>query len=453
MRGPTIGQAYAVLLILRPYSRRVRLALLGETHFAVSCIPGNTLTTFESLNLIEPLNQALAANNYINPTPIQAQAIPALLAGRDVVGCAQTGTGKTAAFALPILQHIANSPQTGKPQIRALILSPTRELASQISASFENYGRNLKVYQVVIFGGVSERPQKEELRRGVDIVVATPGRLLDLMNQGVVDLSNVEYFVLDEADRMLDMGFVPDVRRILKAIPERRQNLLFSATMPKAVVELANSMLTNPLKIEITPDAPTVDKIDQSVMFVAKSDKSRLLAEMLEREDFDQAIVFTRTKHGADRVHRRLDKQGFSAAVIHGDRSQGQRERALDAFRAGKCDILIATDIAARGIDVDTITHVFNLDLPNEPENYVHRIGRTGRAGRSGIAISFCDETEGSHLRSIEKTIGQPISMRVDHDFHLESAIPPQSTSGGRSGGGGGGGGNRGNRSRRGGRR
>lgn len=408
------------------------------------------MTNFESLNLIEPINRALAANNYVTPTPIQAQAIPALLAGRDVVGCAQTGTGKTAAFAVPILQMLSENPRSGRHKIRALVLSPTRELAAQIAASFGTYGQNLDIYGCVIFGGVSDKPQIDKLRRGVDIVVATPGRLLDLMQQGYVDLSGVEFFVLDEADRMLDMGFVPDVRRIVKQIPAKRQNLLFSATMPPAIVELAEAIVTDAVQIEITPETPTVDAIEQHVMFVAKGDKATLLANLLDREDFEQAIVFTRTKHGADRLHRKLDRAGFGAGVIHGDKSQGARERALDAFRAGKTDILIATDIAARGIDVDSITHVFNHDLPHEPESYVHRIGRTGRAGRSGIAISFCDESEGSQLRAIERTIGQELIVRTDHDYHLESAIPaPQRTNQRRDGGGQA---RRNSRSRRGGR-
>lgn len=391
-----------------------------------------TLTTFESLNLIEPIHRALEANNYITPTPIQAQAIPALLAGKDVVGCAQTGTGKTAAFALPILQLLTNSPHSGgRRKARALILSPTRELAAQIGASFQTYGKHLNIFGTVIFGGVSDKPQIDKLRRGTDVIVATPGRLLDLMAQGYVDLSGIEFFVLDEADRMLDMGFVPDVRRILKQVPAKRQNLLFSATMPSAIVDLANEIVANPVRIDIQPETPTVEAIEQHIMFVAKADKSKLLADILAKDDYEQAIVFTRTKHGADRLHRKLERAGFGVGVIHGDKSQGARERALNAFRAGKSDILIATDIAARGIDVDSITHVFNLDLPHEPESYVHRIGRTGRAGRSGIAISFCDESEGSQLRAIERLIGQDLIINKDHDYHLESAIPAAKSPGG----------------------
>lgn len=381
------------------------------------------MTTFDSLNLIEPLLKALAAEKHIVPTPIQQLAIPALLQGRDVVGCAQTGTGKTAAFALPVLQLLSQSDTKG---VRALILSPTRELAAQIGASFQAYGRNLRIRHTVIYGGVSDRGQVDQLRRGVEIIVATPGRLLDLMNQGYVDLSKVEFLILDEADRMLDMGFIPDVRRIIKAMPKQRQNLLFSATMPKGIVELANSVVKDPVRIEITPEKPTVEAIDQRVMFVPKADKTKLLIHIFKNEkDIGQAIIFTRTKSGADKVYRHLDKQGLMVGVIHGDKSQNIRTRTLNAFRDGRCHILIATDIASRGIDVDDITHVFNHDLPPDHESYVHRIGRTGRAGRSGTSISFCDEDAGEALRNIEKATGVAMTVVKDHPFHLESAIPP----------------------------
>jgi len=382
------------------------------------------LTTFADLNLIEPLNRALVASDYTTPTLIQAQAIPALLDGRDVVGCAQTGTGKTAAFALPVLQHLTNSPTQGKRVPRALVLSPTRELAAQIGASFQTYGRFLKVRQVVIFGGVNENPQISKLEQGVDIIIATPGRLIDLGNQGYVDLSHIDYFILDEADRMLDMGFLPDIRRIMKQLPQKRQNLLFSATMPKAIDELAKSFLNNPVRVEVQPESSTVDAISQQVMFVTKNDKPELLMQLLRDEDVGQAIVFTRTKHGANKLHKKLDNAGFSAEVIHGNKSQGARNRALDSFRAGRSNILIATDIASRGIDVEEVTHVFNLDLPNDSENYVHRIGRTGRAGRSGTSISFCDESEGDYLRDIEKIIGDSIPVFSEHAFHCEAAVP-----------------------------
>lgn len=380
------------------------------------------MTTFESLNLIEPLLKALAAEKHITPTPIQVQAIPALLQGRDVVGCAQTGTGKTAAFALPVLQHLNQSDAKG---VRALILSPTRELAAQIGASFQAYGRFLRVRHTVIYGGVSDRGQIDQLRRGVEIIIATPGRLLDLMNQGYVDLSKVEFLILDEADRMLDMGFIPDVRRIIKAMPKQRQNLLFSATMPKGIVELVNNVVKDPVRIEITPETPTVEAIEQHVMFVAKADKTKLLIHIFKEKNIGQAIIFTRTKSGADKVYRHLDKQGLMVGVIHGDKSQNIRTRTLNAFRDGRCHILIATDIASRGIDVDDITHVFNHDLPPDAESYIHRIGRTGRAGRSGTSISFCDEDAGEALRNIEKATGATMTVDKDHPFHLESAIPP----------------------------
>jgi len=389
------------------------------------------LQEFASLGLAEPLVQAVAACGYDTPTPVQAQCIPPLLDGRDVLGCAQTGTGKTAAFALPVLQHLTSTPFRGRgPRpIRALVLTPTRELAAQIGASFETYGAGLGLRHQVIFGGVNQNPQVRALRAGIDILVACPGRLLDLQGQKYVDLSEVELFVLDEADRMLDMGFIHDVRRVLRVLPANRQNLLFSATMPKVIVELAGSFLHDPVKVEVTPEALTVDLIEQKVMFVSKADKRRLLAHILKQGDIEQALVFTRTKHGANRLVKQLDREGIDAQAIHGNKSQTARTRALDAFRSGALTVLVATDVASRGIDVDGVSHVFNFDLPHEPESYVHRIGRTGRAGRAGKAIAFCDQTEGPLLTDIEKLIRQRIEVDEDHRWHAQDAVPTRSAS------------------------
>lgn len=373
---------------------------------------------FNDLHLSEPLQRALSARNYTHPTPIQSRAIPPLLAGRDVLGCAQTGTGKTAAFALPVLQQLSEQTTRGKPKIRALILSPTRELASQIGESFKDYGRHLPLKTTTIFGGVNETPQIRALRRGVDILVACPGRLLDLQNRGFVDLSAVEFFVLDEADRMLDMGFVPDVRRIMKLMRRERQNLLFSATMPKSVEALAESFLDNPVRIDIAPKTPAVAAIEQKVMFVGRNDKSTLLCELLVEPEVGAAIVFTRTKSRANRLVQQLEKAGIKAAAIHGNKSQNARQRALAELEKGRVKVLVATDVASRGIDVEKITHVINYDLPNDPESYVHRIGRTGRAGRSGYAIAFCDGEEGPKLQAMEKLLGQEIEADIDHRFH-----------------------------------
>jgi ATP-dependent RNA helicase RhlE len=384
------------------------------------------LQEFASLGLAEPLARAVAACGYSTPTPVQAQTIPPLLEGRDVLGCAQTGTGKTAAFALPVLQQLAADPHRGggRRPIRALILTPTRELAAQIGASIETYGGCLPLRHDVIFGGVGQAPQVRALRRGIDILVACPGRLLDLQGQGLIDLSQVEHFVLDEADRMLDMGFIHDVRRVLRLLPKQRQNLLFSATMPRAIVELAGSFLHDPVQVEVTPETVTVDLIEQRVMFVPQADKRRLLAHILHLEDIAQALVFTRTKHGANRLVKQLDREGITAQAIHGNKSQTARTRALDAFRSGELGVLVATDVASRGIDVDGVSHVFNFDLPNEPESYVHRIGRTGRAGRSGRAVAFCDPTEGEQLRAIERLIGFSIPVDDDHRWHAPAAVP-----------------------------
>jgi ATP-dependent RNA helicase RhlE len=359
--------------------------------------------SFAALDLIEPLQRALATLGFQVPTPIQAAAIPPILAGRDVIGCAQTGTGKTAAFALPILQNLALVRTTGPRKIRVLVLSPTRELASQITRTFEACGRHLGFRSAVLFGGVGQGRQVDALRRGVDVLVATPGRLLDLHDQRHVDLRHVTTFVLDEADRMLDMGFIHDLKRIVGLLPSERQNLLFSATMPRKLHDLVSGFLRSPLRVEVASESPTSDRIDQSVWFVAKPDKNRMLTRILRDQQPERALVFTRTKHGADRLVKHLEREGIDAAAIHGNKSQGARERALENFRRGGIRVLVATDVAARGIDVDGISHVFNVDLPPEPEVYVHRIGRTARIGRTGIAISFCDDGEMGSLRAIER--------------------------------------------------
>jgi ATP-dependent RNA helicase RhlE len=368
--------------------------------------------TFSELGLIEPLQRALIAEDYREPTPIQAQAIPHLLAGRDLLGIAQTGTGKTAAFALPILQHLSAQPvERKRGVIRALILTPTRELAVQIDESFRTYGRHLGLRSAVIFGGVGAKPQTDALARGLDIVVATPGRLLDLMAQGHVRLGHVSVLVLDEADRMLDLGFILPIRRIVAKLPEKRQSLLFSATMPPEIERLANGILHDPVRIAVTPSATLVERIEQRVHFIAAGDKRAVLAQMLKDPAIARALVFTRTKHRADQVAEHLGRAGVDANAIHGNKSQGARQRALGDFRQGRTRVLVATDIAARGIDVDGITHVFNFELPNVPESYVHRIGRTARAGADGIAISFCDASEREFLRDIEKLTRQKLTV------------------------------------------
>ena len=377
---------------------------------------------FTSLNLSQPLLDALDEIGYVTPTPIQSQAIPDLIKGRDMLGCAQTGTGKTAAFALPILDAISQNPWKGSRRIRALMLCPTRELASQIHDNIEQYARYLDIRSMAMFGGVSQRPQVKILRRGVDILVATPGRLLDLISQGHVNLSSVQFLVLDEADRMLDMGFIRDIRKILAQIPKKRQSLLFSATMPHSIVELSRGMLYNPISVSITPESTTVEAIEQSLMFVMRSDKRGLLTYIIEEERPEKVLVFSRTKHGCNRIVKQLGQDGIEALAIHGNKSQGAREKALRRFRNGALQVLVATDVASRGIDVSDISHVINLDLPNEPDVYVHRIGRTGRAGQGGIAIAFCDENEGEYLRGIEKTIRQDIPVDEDQPFHSENA-------------------------------
>ena len=380
------------------------------------------IVDFESLNLCQPLLKALDEIGYVTPTPIQEQAIPLLIEGNDMLGCAQTGTGKTAAFSLPILDAMAEDPWPGKPQIRVLMLCPTRELASQIRDNIEEYARHLDIRSMVMFGGVSQRPQVKLLRQGVDILIATPGRLLDLMGQGHVDLSYVQFLVLDEADRMLDMGFIRDIRKILAQIPEDRQSLLFSATMPSSIVELSRDMLYEPVRVEVSPESSTVEAIEQSLMFVMKKDKRDLLTHLIRDENPEKVLVFSRTKHGCNRIVKQLAQDEIEALAIHGNKSQGAREKALGRFREGSLQVLVATDVASRGIDVSDISHVINLDLPNESEVYVHRIGRTGRAGQGGIAIAFCDENEGEYLRGIEKTIRQEIPVDEDHPFHSEKA-------------------------------
>jgi ATP-dependent RNA helicase RhlE len=377
------------------------------------------MTTFTDLKLSAPLLQALATEGYETPTPIQAQAIPALLEGRDLLGIAQTGTGKTAAFALPLLQRLTSTDRRAAPRnVRALILTPTRELCVQILDSFRTYGRHLRLSRVAIYGGVSQGPQVQALSRGVDVLVATPGRLLDLMNQGQVKFDGLEAFVLDEADRMLDMGFILPVKRIVAKLPHQRQTLMFSATMPQAVHGLVASLLKEPVRVEVTPVATTAERIAQRVMFVEKANKRPLLENLLADKSISRALVFARTKHGANKVAESLARAGVRADAIHGNKSQNARQKALEDFRSGKVRVLVATDIAARGIDVDGISHVINFDLPNEPESYVHRIGRTARAGNEGIAISFCDGEERAFLRDIEKTIRQPVPVDATHAFH-----------------------------------
>jgi ATP-dependent RNA helicase RhlE len=392
------------------------------------------LHNFSDLGLSAPLLAALAAEGYATPTPIQSQAIPPVLSGRDLCGIAQTGTGKTAAFALPILQRLAAAAQRPAPQTcRALILSPTRELASQITDSFRAYGAGLRLSTVVVFGGVPIGRQRQQLARGVDILVATPGRLLDLIDNRALVLSSVQVLVLDEADRMLDLGFIHALKRIVKLLPRQRQTLLFSATMPKAIAALAEEYLTNPIKVVVTPSATTVDRVDQRVVFVRSDGKRDFLATMLRDPTFARVLVFTRTKHGADRVVRHLASAGVEATAIHGNKSQPQRERALASFRDGQARVLVATDIAARGIDVEGVSHVINFELPNVPEDYVHRIGRTARAGAAGIAISFCSDEERPYLRDIEKLTRRSVrvmpapsptvrSFPPDH----QTEVPPQ---------------------------
>ncbi len=374
---------------------------------------------FQQLGFSEPILKALQKEGYTIPTPIQAEAIPIILEGRDLLGCAQTGTGKTAAFALPIIEALYKkvSANKGYRHLHTLILTPTRELATQIHESFATYGRYTGIKQEVIFGGVPQHSQTIALRNGTDVLIATPGRLLDLMNQGYIHLDHLEVFVLDEADRMLDMGFVNDVRKVIKELPRERQTLFFSATMPPEIAQLAKVLLNNPVKVEVTPVASTAEKIDQSIFFVNKNDKLELLIHLLQNGGIERALVFARTKHGADKISRELKKMNFRSDAIHGNKTQSARQSALYNFKAGKTKALVATDIAARGIDIDNLTHVINFDLPNVPESYVHRIGRTGRAGANGIAFSFCDAEERPFLKDIQKLIGQQIGVVEQHPF------------------------------------
>jgi len=375
---------------------------------------------FKSLNIIEPILRSIEQEGYTIPTPIQKEAIPIVLRGTDLLGCAQTGTGKTAAFAIPILQLLhANKVYDRKRKIRSLIVTPTRELAIQIDESFKAYGRFCGLTSTVVFGGVNQNPQTAILQRGVDILVATPGRLLDLMDQGFISLRDVEIFVLDEADRMLDMGFIHDVRKIIAALPRKRQSLFFSATMPPEIVKLSNTILFQPLKVEVTPSASTVDIVQQFLYFVDKGNKPALLVDILKDKNIRTALVFTRTKHGADRVVKILEKHKITAEAIHGNKAQNARQRALANFKAQTTRVLVATDIAARGIDVEDMEFVINYEISNMPETYVHRIGRTGRAGAKGTAYSFCDAEEKPYVRDIEKLIGKKIPVIDEHPYPL----------------------------------
>ncbi|WP_300296173.1 DEAD/DEAH box helicase, partial [uncultured Intestinimonas sp.] len=385
---------------------------------------------FKELGLIPPILRALEAQGYTEPTPIQAGAIPPALKGRDVLGCAQTGTGKTCAFAAPILQRLNADVVVGPRYIRALILTPTRELALQIQESFQDYGRNLPLRSAVIFGGVGQQPQVDKLKKGVDILVATPGRLLDLQGQGLLDLGRVEIFVLDEADRMLDMGFIHDVRRVLQLLPEKKQTLFFSATMPPEVMDLVDGLLHDPARVAVDPVSSPVEIIDQKVCFVDRGNKSKLLAHLVEELGVKSALVFTRTKHGANKVAGDLTKAGISAAAIHGNKSQTARQQALSDFKAGRVRCLVATDIAARGLDIEELSYVFNYNLPEVPETYVHRIGRTGRAGHGGTAISFCDFAEQEYLKGIEKLLGKKVPVVEDHPWPMEVLEAPKDARG-----------------------
>jgi len=372
--------------------------------------------TFKDLEIIPTILSALAAEGYVSPTPIQQKSIPIILDRQDLLACAQTGTGKTAAFAVPLLQLMAEEPRQKTQEIEALILAPTRELALQIDESFHSYSRNIAVGHAVIFGGVSQNKQLNDLKARPNILVATPGRLLDLIGQGLLDISKIRYLVLDEADRMLDMGFVHDVKRIVRLIPKKRQTLLFSATMPPSIMQLASSMLFQPKKVQVDTVSSTAETVQQSVFMVGKENKKLLLAHLLKEQAADKALVFTRTKYGADKLVRLLAKKGITAAAIHGNKSQQARQRALHHFKSGEIRVLIATDIAARGIDIEQLPRVINYELPNIPETYVHRIGRTGRAGSSGLAISFCDSEEVAYLNSIQKLIGFKVAV-AKHPF------------------------------------
>ncbi|MEZ5017101.1 MAG: DEAD/DEAH box helicase [Flavipsychrobacter sp.] len=385
--------------------------------------------TFKELNIMPPILEALATQGYTSPTPIQQQAIPYVLEGRDLLGCAQTGTGKTAAFAIPILQNLskqtAAAQARGRKPIRTLVLTPTRELAIQIGENFSEYGRHLRLSNTVIFGGVPQGKQVHALRGGVDILIATPGRLLDLIGQRIINLSDIEILVLDEADRMLDMGFIHDMKRVLQLVPQKRQTLFFSATMPKEIQSLSDSILTNAAEVKVTPVSSTVEVIQQSVYFVDKKEKRKLLVHILKDRSISRSLVFSRTKHGADKLVRELAKNHIPAAAIHGNKSQNARQNALRDFKNNKIRVLVATDIAARGIDIDELPHVINYELPEVPETYVHRIGRTGRAGANGVALSFCDIEERSYLKDIQKLIKIELPVVEDHPFPAQITTPP----------------------------
>ncbi len=374
---------------------------------------------FEQLNLVPQILKALQGEGYEEATPIQAKAIPFILQRRDILGCAQTGTGKTAAFAIPTLQILSKEQhlERGPKKVKCLIVTPTRELAIQIGESFSAYGKHLNVNHTVIFGGVKQYMQTRELKKGVDILIATPGRLLDLMNQGFISLKDIKIFILDEADRMLDMGFIHDIKKIIAKLPQKKQSLFFSATMPPPIVELTKRLLVDPVKISVTPSATTVEKIEQKLYHVEKKKKKSLLMHVLNEKDLKSALVFTRTKHGANKVAKHINAAGIKAEAIHGNKSQNARQLALKNFKAKKTKVLVATDIAARGIDIDELSHVINYEIPNIPETYVHRIGRTARAGASGIALSFCDEEETAFVRDVEKLIKQTIPVISDHPF------------------------------------
>lgn len=392
--------------------------------------------TFKEIGLIEPILKALDALGYTKPTPIQAQSIPILLQGKDLLGCAQTGTGKTAAFAIPILQQMyeKGNGERGKRKIKTLVVTPTRELAIQIEESFTEYGKHTGLYNTVIFGGVKQGQQVSALKRGVDILIATPGRLLDLINQGFITLKDIEYFVLDEADQMLDMGFIHDIKKIIKLLPQKRQSLFFSATMAPRIVDLSKQILGKPEQVTIAPEKTTAEKVEQSMYYVSKPNKIKLLLHLMKTENIESALVFSRTKHGADKIVKLLKRNEINAAAIHGNKSQPQRQRALNAFKNGDLSVLVATDIAARGIDIDELSHVINYDLPNIAESYVHRIGRTGRASASGQAFSFCAADERAYLKDIHKLIKQEVPLVTDQPYHDDS--PPEKPA--KQGGGGG---------------
>lgn len=379
--------------------------------------------TFKELGIVDPILKALDAQGYTHPTPIQEQSIPILLKGKDLLGCAQTGTGKTAAFGIPIIQHLYNNKteEKGRRKIKALVVTPTRELAIQISENFTAYGKHANVRNTVIFGGVKQGSQVNSLKAGVDVLVATPGRLLDLIQQGYITLSNIEYFVLDEADQMLDMGFIHDIKKIIAKLPSKRQSLFFSATMPPNIVELSTKILGSYEKVSVQPEQATAEKVEQGVYFVPKNSKIKLLVQILNQTRAESTLIFARTKHGSDKVVKLLEKAGIKAAAIHGNKSQNQRQKALGSFKDGHLKVLIATDIAARGIDVSKLELVINYELPNVPETYVHRIGRTGRAKESGTALSFCDMEERAYLKDIQKLINQKIPVIDDHEFAAEA--------------------------------